>query len=178
MRIGERLGANIGKVAAARKLLTLVFYGLRDAWPKQREHQSRRSQARGRFVSDPLHWRGRPFLIDPAWLRPYHSMPPHAGGEGMTGNRPRFLPNRPFPTTGEHGHHNTHTRSRRDHSAPPGGRSQGQALRVNLRSSLDSDPSPAFVRTEPQKRRNPSQFPVQHGRHGPTPTGMTQKEAR
>jgi transposase len=30
VRIGERRGANIGKVAAARKLLTLIFYGLRD----------------------------------------------------------------------------------------------------------------------------------------------------
>jgi transposase len=30
VRIGERRGSNIGKVAAARKLLTLVFYGLRD----------------------------------------------------------------------------------------------------------------------------------------------------
>jgi transposase len=30
VRIGERRGANIGKVAAARKLLTLVYYGLRD----------------------------------------------------------------------------------------------------------------------------------------------------
>jgi hypothetical protein len=30
VRVGERRGANIGKVAAARKLLTLVFYGLRD----------------------------------------------------------------------------------------------------------------------------------------------------
>jgi transposase len=29
-RIGGRRGANIGKVAAARKLLTLVYYGLRD----------------------------------------------------------------------------------------------------------------------------------------------------
>ena len=29
-RIGDRRGANIGKVAAARKLLTLVHYGLRD----------------------------------------------------------------------------------------------------------------------------------------------------
>jgi transposase len=29
-RISERRGANIGKVAAARKLLTLVYYGLRD----------------------------------------------------------------------------------------------------------------------------------------------------
>jgi hypothetical protein len=30
VRVGERRGANIGKIAAARKLLTLVFYGLRD----------------------------------------------------------------------------------------------------------------------------------------------------
>jgi hypothetical protein len=29
-RIGTTRGANIGKVAAARKLLTLVYYGLRD----------------------------------------------------------------------------------------------------------------------------------------------------
>jgi transposase len=29
-RIGASRGANIGKVAAARKLLTLVYYGLRD----------------------------------------------------------------------------------------------------------------------------------------------------
>lgn len=29
-RIGQRRGTNIGKVAAARKLLTLVYYGLRD----------------------------------------------------------------------------------------------------------------------------------------------------
>jgi hypothetical protein len=29
-RIAERRGANIAKVAAARKLLTLVYYGLRD----------------------------------------------------------------------------------------------------------------------------------------------------
>ncbi len=29
-RIAERRGTNIGRVAAARKLLTLVYYGLRD----------------------------------------------------------------------------------------------------------------------------------------------------
>jgi len=29
-RIGQRRGTNIAKVAAARKLLTLVYYGLRD----------------------------------------------------------------------------------------------------------------------------------------------------
>ncbi len=29
-RIGERRGANVAKVATARKLLTLVYYGLRD----------------------------------------------------------------------------------------------------------------------------------------------------
>ena len=30
IRVGARRGSNIGKVAAGRKLLTLVFYGLRD----------------------------------------------------------------------------------------------------------------------------------------------------
>jgi hypothetical protein len=30
VRIAERRGTNIAKVAAARKLLTLVYYGLRD----------------------------------------------------------------------------------------------------------------------------------------------------
>ena len=30
MRIAERRGCNIGRVAAARRLLTLVYYGLRD----------------------------------------------------------------------------------------------------------------------------------------------------
>jgi transposase len=30
IHVGARRGANIGKIAAARKLLTLVFYGLRD----------------------------------------------------------------------------------------------------------------------------------------------------
>jgi hypothetical protein len=29
-RVGERRGANIGKIAAARQLTELVFYGLRD----------------------------------------------------------------------------------------------------------------------------------------------------
>jgi hypothetical protein len=29
-RIGQRRGRNIGVVAAARELITLVFYGLRD----------------------------------------------------------------------------------------------------------------------------------------------------
>ena len=29
-RVAERRGRNVGRVAAARKLLTLVYYGLRD----------------------------------------------------------------------------------------------------------------------------------------------------
>ena len=29
-RIADRRGTNVGRVAAARKLLTLVYYGLRD----------------------------------------------------------------------------------------------------------------------------------------------------
>ncbi|MFF0656890.1 MULTISPECIES: hypothetical protein [Micromonospora] len=32
LRVGEHRGANIGKIAAARKLLTLVSYGLRDGY--------------------------------------------------------------------------------------------------------------------------------------------------
>jgi transposase len=35
-RIGARRGANIAKVAAARKLLTLVYYGLRDGYIRSR----------------------------------------------------------------------------------------------------------------------------------------------
>ena len=30
VRVGQRRGVNKGRVAAARKLLTLVFYGMRD----------------------------------------------------------------------------------------------------------------------------------------------------
>jgi uncharacterized DUF497 family protein len=38
-RVGERRGRNIGAVAAARQLITLMFYGLRD-------HHIRRLSAR------------------------------------------------------------------------------------------------------------------------------------
>ena len=46
-RIAERRGRNIATVAAARKLLTLVYYGLRDghiralARPRRRREQAR-----------------------------------------------------------------------------------------------------------------------------------------
>lgn len=58
-RLTHRRGANIAKVAAARKLLTLVFYGLRAtgtsvAWPHRRERVSGAASARGRTFSDPL----------------------------------------------------------------------------------------------------------------------------
>ena len=40
-RVAERRGFNIGKVAAARQLLTLVYYGLRDGEIRclQSDHQ-------------------------------------------------------------------------------------------------------------------------------------------
>ena len=42
-RVAERRGYNIGKVAAARQLLTLVYYGLRDGEIRclQSDHQPR-----------------------------------------------------------------------------------------------------------------------------------------
>ncbi len=62
-RVAERRGRNIGKVAAARELTRLVFYGLRDGhirarWPH--EPPQRRSVA-GRAGHDPRPRRGRPF---------------------------------------------------------------------------------------------------------------------
>jgi transposase len=57
VRIGERLGANIGKVAAAQDSSRWCCTGcamvISVAWPLRREDQVRRSQARGRSVSDP-----------------------------------------------------------------------------------------------------------------------------
>ena len=40
-RVADRRGLNIGKVAAARQLLTLVYYGLRDGEIRclQSDHQ-------------------------------------------------------------------------------------------------------------------------------------------
>ena len=45
-RIGERRGRNIGVVAAARELLTLVFYGLRDHHLRCLPPQSQRPRPR------------------------------------------------------------------------------------------------------------------------------------
>jgi hypothetical protein len=77
-------------------------------------------------------------------------MPPHVGGEGMTGNRTlRFrhiVHNGRWRT--RHSQLHSH-RSRRDDSAPIGaGVKAKPAARVDLRSSLDPDPFPAFVCTE------------------------------
>jgi transposase len=61
-RIAERRGANIATVAAARKLLTLVFYGLRDGYirclmtPRTSvSPSSGAARTRGRAGSDPHH---------------------------------------------------------------------------------------------------------------------------
>jgi len=74
----------------------------------------------------------------------------------MTGNR---TPGSATPSTtddGEHGHPQLHTRSRRNDSAPLGISVKAKpAARVDLRSSLDPDPSLAYVSTEPGKKEKP-----------------------
>ena len=69
-----------------------------------------------------------------------------------------------------------HTRSRPTNHAPPGiGVKTKPAMRVDLRSSLDSDPLAAFVHTEPGNEPNQSQSTGPTGLTGPTPTGMTKR---
>jgi len=77
----------------------------------------------------------------------------------MTDTRTPVPLNRPFRTLENTAHpHNTHRRSRRTDSAPPGiGVKTKPAARVDLRSSPDPDPLPAFVRTEPGNGPNRSQ---------------------
>ena len=84
-RIADRRGTGIGRVAAARKLLTLIYYGLRDGHlrcltrrsGKQCERLGR-SPARARVCHDPRPGGVVAHLIEPARLRPYSSMPPGA----------------------------------------------------------------------------------------------------
>ncbi len=128
------------------------------AWPERRENQSRRSQARGRSVSDPHHG-----VVDLPWL-----IPPGCGRNTPCRAPPRRRDDRQpdprFRLTVHYGHwrtrppHQDHRRSRRTDSAPHGiGVKTKPATRVDLRSSLDPDPLPAIVRTEPGNGPNRSQ---------------------
>ncbi len=110
--MAERRGANIAKVAAARKLLShwctgCYATGISVARPGRRDHKPGAAGTRGRSGSDPHSWwRGRRDLVDPTWPRPYHSMPAPAGGEWMTGNRVpgsrRDRPHRTVEDTADH----------------------------------------------------------------------------
>ena len=51
-RLGPRRGTNIAKVAAARKLLTLVYYGLRDGHIRALDHTP--DHAAGSRASAPI----------------------------------------------------------------------------------------------------------------------------
>jgi hypothetical protein len=87
-------------------------------------------------------------LIDPALAAavPLHAA--HDGGEGMTGNRNLAIATRPHRTLENTADPQPHT-FRRDDSAPPGASVKAKpASRVDLRSSLDTGPSPAYVRTQ------------------------------
>ena len=102
-RIESRRGKNIAKIAAARKLLTLVYYGLRDghiralAPPHSGVSTPRRNTRAAAALSDPLPGVVA-VLIDPACC--YRTAPcPHQLGEGMTGSR---TPIRPCPNVSSH----------------------------------------------------------------------------
>ena len=92
-RIQARRGTNIATVAAARKLLTLVYYGLRarpGRPPQSGVSTPGRNTRAAAALSDPLpgvvaH------LIDPACC--HRTAPcPHQLGEGMTGSRTQSGP--------------------------------------------------------------------------------------
>jgi hypothetical protein len=85
-------------------------------------------------------------------------MPPLAGGEGMTGNRP---PGSPLPSHyGRWRTRPTTTSLPLLPGAPILRRSEpasrpGPLTRVDLQSSLDPNPSLAYARTEPGNREEP-----------------------
>ena len=82
-RIAARRGKNIAKVAAARKLLTLVYYGLRDGasvrstQTGRREHSGRNTCAVANLSDPPTAW--SPSSIDPACCYRTAPCPPQLG---------------------------------------------------------------------------------------------------
>ena len=96
--VGRRRGRNIRVVAAARELVGLVFYGLRDHHIRclsthraaaQREQPRKPRWARIVFVSDPRSRRGRPFVSGPAHRNlSQHFMPPAAAILNLFVKRP------------------------------------------------------------------------------------------
>ena len=94
-RPGQRTGRNIAKVAAARELLTLVFYGLRDG--QIRALGSPAGPARARRPARP--WQDRPADRRPDRDRPHdqrpdrcpivkpHTLGPSAGPSSWTRDR-------------------------------------------------------------------------------------------
>jgi len=74
---------------------------------------------------------------------------------------PRFRHMRPLRTLENTANHNfTPPRSRRNDSAPLGAgvKAKARLRRVDLRSSLDPNPSPAYARIDPGNRPNRSQL--------------------
>jgi hypothetical protein len=103
-------------------------------------------------------------------------MPPHAGGEGMTGSRYRLPPSR---DTGPDERHAPHTAHQEHHPEPfpalhsvrrpaPASRPSGRYA-VGLRPSLDPDASPRRAPNPARKNKQNSHPPLT----GPTPSGMT-----
>ena len=163
-RIEARRGKNIAKVAAARKLLTLVYYGLRDGHIRALAHRQGGVSTSGRNpraaaqLSDPRTIGVVARLIDPACC--HRTAPcPHQLGEGMTGSRTiRPCPNVSAPSRLGEGP--------QPHSPPlilPASadsmRRAGPASRpfvlATLRAlRLDPGPSPGAAYTEAESQQN------------------------
>ena len=162
-RIESRRGKNIAKIAAARKLLTLVYYGLRDGHIRalapagRREHPGRNTRAAA-ALSDPLPGVVAN-LIDPACC--YRTAPcPHQLGEGMTGSRtqsgpaPTYLPIATWRRTPQQ--HNLAADLPASPTACTGpAQRQDRSSSLTLRAlRLDPRPLPSAVYTEPENQQN------------------------
>ncbi|MFC9769520.1 hypothetical protein [Rhodococcus jostii] len=169
-RIEARRGTNIAKVAAARKLLTLVYYGLRDGHIRaltpvgRREHPGRNTRVAA-ALSDPCLGGVVADVIDPAccFVVSLHARPPAGRRDDR---QPRKLgPAQPH-TTLETFHHNHIQKSNRDSDLDvPGlvpvcagpGHHQDHSSSLTLRAlCLDPRPSPGAARMEPKPvKRHP-----------------------
>jgi hypothetical protein len=103
------------------------------------------------------------------WLRPYYSMPPVVGGEGMTGNR---VPGSALPSTsdvGEHGHLQHTLPACPTRTPPEPGRQDSRPRSPARRSTLIESCRPTPRRRMPA----PSWEPGQNPHKLPDPEGLT-----
>ena len=168
-RIESRRGKNIAKIAAARKLLTLVYYGLRDGHiraltvPGRREHPGRNTRAAA-ALSDPLPGVVAN-LIGPRVLPPHRSMPTPAGRRDD--RQPD--PIRPCPNVSAHHtwrrtphqHNLTADRPASADSMHRAGPASRPFVLATLRAlRLDPGPNPVLSTRSPKTSKTTAQQPL------------------